>query len=227
MNMERKLYDFFEGEAMPEDCAQKIEAQMIRHPKPMIQWRRCAVAAAAMLVLVLTLFNADSICAQADSILDEIANALKPEVAQELDKDVGKVEDGVINGYSHLQSSNNGASVSWGGGNFVTLKNGRLYFTGNGEYIDITDLCSMEKAYIYPLNSGNDTIHYLCVGGTPDNYGYCEFIFDLTDGEYPWKTGASFNPKDPNNNWEPYGWYVDEKETLGHPWGIYPIPETD
>lgn len=221
--MERKVYDFFEGEAMPEDCVRKIETQMAHHPKPMIQWRRFA-AAAAVLVLMLAVFNADSICAQADSILDEIANALKPEVAQELDKDVGKVEDDVINGYSHLQSSNNGASVSWGGGNFVTVKDGRLYFTGNGEHIDITDLCSMEEAYIYPLYSGNGTIHYLCVGGTPDNYGYYEFVYDLNDGEYPWKTGAGFNPKDPSKDWAPYGWCVDVKETLDHPFFIGPDP---
>lgn len=214
--MERKINDFFEGETMPEDCVRKIETQMAHHPKPMIQWRRCTAAAAAMLILVLAVFNADSICAQADSILDEITHALNPDIPRK----IGKVEEGVYRGYSNLITEDNGSSSAWEGGSFVTVQDGRLYFTGNGEFIDITDLCSNDKAYIYPLNSGNGTIHYLCVGGTPDNYGYCEFIFDLNTEEQPWKTGGGSNHLDRNNNWEPYGWFVNVKETLGHP---YPI----
>lgn len=214
--MERKVYDFFEGETMPEDCANRIEDRMTHRPKAAIQWRRFAAAAAAMLVLVLAVFNVDSICAQADSILDEITHALNPDIPRK----IGKVEEGVYRGYSNLITEDNGSSSAWEGGSFVTVQDGRLYFTGNGEFIDITDLCSNDKAYIYPLNSGNGTIHYLCVGGTPDNYGYCEFIFDLNTEEQPWKTGGGSNHLDRNNNWEPYGWFVNVKETLGHP---YPI----
>lgn len=213
--MEKKVYEYFDGEAMPDDCARKIEAQMTHHPKPMIQWRRFTAAAAA-LVLMLAVFNVDSICAQADSILDEITHALNPDIPRK----IGKVEECVYRGYSNLITEDNGSSSAWEGGSFVTVQDGRLYFTGNGEFIDITDLCSNDKAYIYPLNSGNGTIHYLCVGGTPDNYGYCEFIFDLNTEEQPWKTGGGSNHLDRNNNWEPYGWFVNVKETLGHP---YPI----
>ena len=219
--MERKLKVFFETQTMPEDCAQKIATQMTRHPKPMIQWRRCTAAAAAMLILVLAVFNVDAISTRAASIWDEIATALKPEVAEELYKEVGKVDEGVYNGYGNLEYSeiNGVSSGSWGGADFVEVFEDRLIFTGNGEYIDITDLCSEEEAFIYTLDSGNGTIHYLCVGGTPENYGYCEFIYVPTVKQ-PWKGGGGSNHLDRNNDWEPYGWFVDVKDTLGHP---YPI----
>lgn len=213
--MERKVFEYFDGETMPEDCARRIEGSLVLRPKPAIGWRRFA-AAAAVLVLMLAVFNADGICAQADSILDEITHVLNPDIPRKL----GEVAEGIYQGYSNLITEDDGTSATWEGGSFVTVQDGRLYFTGNREHIDITDLCSNDKAYIYPLNSGNGTIHYLCVGGTPDNYGYCEFIFDLNAEEQPWKIGGGSNHLDRDNNWEPYGWYVDVKETLGHPWPI-------
>lgn len=218
--MERKLYDYFDGETMPDDCAQRIEHRMTHRPKPAIQWRRFA-AAAAVLTLMLAVFNAEAIYTQAASIWDEIATALKPEVAEELHKEVGKIDEGMYNGYGDLEYSeiDGVSSGSWGGGNFVEVVDDRLIFTGNGEHIDITDLCSEEEAFIYTLNSGNGTIHYLCVGGTPENYGYCEYIYDPS-AEQPWKGGGGSNHLDRHNNWEPYGWFVDVKETLDHPWPI-------
>ena len=215
--MERKVYDFFEKETMPEDCARRIESSMIHHHKPVIQWRRFAAAAAA-LVLVLALFNAEAICATADSILDEITHALKPETQLKLNRDIGRVANGAYHVHSDLFAYHSGSSVSWSGScNFVEVADGRLYFTGNEEYIDITDLCSMEEAYVYPLNSGDGIIHYLCVGGTPDKYGYFEFIFDMTDEVAPWKTGGGFYQIDPESE-EPYGWVHDLAEKLDCPW---------
>ena len=226
--MERQVFEFFDGETMPDGLAAKIERRLTVRRSRTCALRRYAVAAAAMVVLMLAVFNADAICAAADSILDEIAHALKPEVVLELNRDIGRISDEEYHGYSNLEITvgDHSSSASYGGSDFATVEDGRLYFTGNGEYIDITDLCSEDEAYIYILDSGNGILHYLCVGGTPDNYGLCEFIFDM-NAEQPWIGGCGFNKKDPNNNWEPYGWFVDVKETIGHPWGIYPIDETE
>ena len=193
--MERKIHDFFAQEIMPEACARRIENRMTHSPKPFMQWRRIATVAAA-LVLVLALFNAEAISATADSLWNEIAHALKPEVAQELDKDVGNIGADKYNGYGGLTytQGDHDSSVSWDCvSTFVEVVDGRLIFSGNGEYIDITDLCSEDKAYVYPLSSGNGTIHYLCVGGTADDYGYAELIFDYNKPDTPFVTAYTCN----------------------------------
>ena len=217
--MERKIYDFFDGETMPEDCARCIESRMIRRLKAAPAWRRYAAAAAAVLVLMLAVFNADAICAQAESIWDEIANALKPEVAAELDKEVGKIGAGKYIGYGAMTyiETDNGSAGSWDCSvNFLEVVDGRLIFTGNGEYIDITDLCSEDEAYVYPLDSGNGTIHYLCVGGTPEYFGYTELIFDYNKPDTPFVTGYGYNTADTiDDELIPRNWYANLLISLG------------
>lgn len=219
--MERKLYDFFEGEAMPEDCAQKIEAQMTRHPKPMIQWRRFA-AAAAVLVLMLAVFNAEAICVKAQEIRDFVVNALSPEAGP-----VGQVEEDIYISFHGVVSGKDGAQEKAALNryfgkkeiHFAEVRDGRLFFIANGENIDITDQCSMDTAFIYVVEDNRGYIHYLCVGGTPDNWGEEEYIWNpaLGDRFEAWTGSSGYMTCTPENEDARWPWVYDARERCGFP----------
>ena len=60
------------------------------------------------------------------------------------------------------------------------FKDGHLWFTANGEHIDITSQVSDATAYIYDYKDGQGITHYLIVGGAPETFGYAEFLYDET-----------------------------------------------
>lgn len=56
-------------------------------------------------------------------------------------------------------------------------EDGRLYFIGNGEHEDITDLISEDKAYVYSyIHPERNTVHYIIAGGGTDDFGYAELF---------------------------------------------------
>lgn len=62
----------------------------------------------------------------------------------------------------------------------VILKDGRMFFIVNGEYTDITDEVSVDRAYIYRYTDAQDCEHLWLVGLNSDaleNFGYAEFLF--------------------------------------------------
>ena len=60
----------------------------------------------------------------------------------------------------------------------VENENGRLIFNqDDGQRIDITDLVSEETPYIYDgSNPESEMIYYIIMGGTPEFYGWLEWI---------------------------------------------------
>ena len=58
----------------------------------------------------------------------------------------------------------------------VELRGGRLWFTADGQELDITDLVDEDTPYIYTrTDPGSGTTGYIIVGGTPENFGWAEF----------------------------------------------------
>lgn len=58
----------------------------------------------------------------------------------------------------------------------VELRGGRLWFTADGQELDITDLVDENTPYIYTrTDPGSGTTGYIIVGGTPENFGWAEF----------------------------------------------------
>lgn len=56
-------------------------------------------------------------------------------------------------------------------------ENGRLYFIGNGEHKDITDVISENKAYVYSyIHPDRNKVHYVIAGGGIDDFGYAELF---------------------------------------------------
>ncbi|MBD5115665.1 MAG: hypothetical protein HDT46_10815 [Ruminococcaceae bacterium] len=65
-------------------------------------------------------------------------------------------------------------------------ENGRLYFIGNGEHEDITDIISEDKAYVYSyIHPDRNKVHYVIAGGGVDDFGYAE-LFSRTEAQTSW-----------------------------------------
>lgn len=59
----------------------------------------------------------------------------------------------------------------------ITVENGRLWFEGDGQKVDVTDKMDENTPYIYERTdpkTGNKG--YVVLGGTVDNYGWAEFF---------------------------------------------------
>lgn len=219
--MERKIQEFFENETMPEDCAQRIEAQMTHRPRSAIRWHRIA-AAAAILALVLALFSQETVRVTAQELCDFVVNALSPEAGP-----VGEVEPGVEITFTGSVSAASEQKAmralnEYLGNQVVHLaevRDGRLYFIANGENIDITDQCSMDTAFIYIVEDNRGYIHYLCVGGTPENWGEEEHIWNpaLGDRYDAWHGGGGYNTWNYETDESRWDWVYDARERTGFP----------
>ena len=63
----------------------------------------------------------------------------------------------------------------------ITLEEGRLWFVATGERIDVTDLVDEATPYVWTRWLEDGSLHYIIVGGTPEDYGWYEGI-KLPDG---------------------------------------------
>lgn len=60
----------------------------------------------------------------------------------------------------------------------IKVQDGQIYFILDGYNTNITDYCSDETYYEYEKISDNGYRHVVLIGGTPDNVGMAEFVFD-------------------------------------------------
>lgn len=222
--MEKKIVEYFGSETMPEDCVHRIEATLTEaKPKRARPVLRAVAAAAAMLLMILAVGNAETLKVYAEEIYEQIIHALD---LQEQDF-IGQVENNVFISYGGVVVSYrddvNLTSIKINETIPAEVRDGKLYFIANGENIDITDLCSIDTAFIYVVEDATGIQHYIIVGGTPDNWGYQIIMKDpsAADGDpNGWIGGGSSNHCGESSNWEPYGWVYDAKEKIGHPWPI-------
>ena len=89
---------------------------------------------------------------------------------------------------------------------YVTTKAGRLYFTLNGQQTDITDKCSTDTYFRYDYTDADHITHVIVIGGTANDYGYAEYLFDA-DGTY------IFNNM--NVSSDTPAWFVNAEKDLG------------
>lgn len=106
---------------------------------------------------------------------------------------------------------------------FARIVNGRLYFLGNNEKIDITDEITEEKPYFYTYVDDYGLTHAMAVGysGTLENYGIYEFIWEDVDGTRDWVTGTGRNFLSSETETR-YPWVDIVWAELDVPW---PMPE--
>ncbi len=73
----------------------------------------------------------------------------------------------------------------------VTLEDGRIWLTANGEKLDITDKMDDNTPYIVEhTDKENGTSGYFVAGGTPENFGWVEF--PVIDGVITGSSGANY-----------------------------------
>lgn len=66
----------------------------------------------------------------------------------------------------------------------IVLEDGRLWFVANGERSDVTDLIDEETPYLYSSSSeSSDMTNYIAVGGTPEQFGWAEWLQTEKDGQ--------------------------------------------
>lgn len=101
---------------------------------------------------------------------------------------------------------------------FAEIRDGRLYFTGNDENLDITDQITEDSPYFYTYEQDQYEIT-LIVGYTDsiENFGTYEFIKE--DGA--WFTGSGRNFLSNVEEGKAYPWVKVVWDTLDVPW---PMP---
>lgn len=217
--MERNIHEYFESQTMPEELSRRIEQSLNAHPRMARRPRWVRVAAvAASLVLVLVMAFSGEITTAFAEVYDFFIHPQSPEETSPL----GRIGYDAYVTYGDIIDINaNGEAISTG--DPAEVRDGRLYFIANGEDIDITDLCSMDTAFIYVMQDRTGTLHYIFVGGRPDNWGYGSIMKkpgNLRNPEGEWIGGGGHNHCGRESNWEPYGWYLDAKEKIGHPFPV-------
>ena len=97
-------------------------------------------------------------------------------------------------------------------------REGRLYLTANGQDLDITDQCSEQTPYLYDFTGADGLRHAFIIGGTPENFGWAEFLWDeegLPEG------GTAFNYLKPGSDTEWADWYLSGADQLDLPWARF------
>ncbi len=89
----------------------------------------------------------------------------------------------------------------------VEVRDGQIYFVLDGSNANITDQCSEKTYYQYETVDNNGYRHVVLIGGTPDDVGMAEYIWDA-NGTFK-GSNASYNSSE-----EP-AWLASAREALG------------
>ena len=208
--MKDQVKAMFEQVTMPEGAEKKIHAAMAAGRKkrsPQGALRRLA-ATAAVLALML---------------------AISPEARAAFDRWWVKYfwTDSDITIYEEVDESGEPvatiAAVDTEAPAFARMVNGRLYFLGNGEKIDITEQLREDAPYYYTYMDEYGFTHEMAVAysGTLENFGIYEFIWKGENGEKTWVTGTGRNFLSSETG-TCYPWVEIVWQKLDIPW---PMPE--
>ena len=64
----------------------------------------------------------------------------------------------------------------YGDPTIITLEGGRLWFVAGDQRVDVTDQVDEETPYIWTQWLEDGSLHYIVVGGTPEDYGWFEGV---------------------------------------------------
>ena len=190
-------------------------------------WRRFA-AAAACLVLVVACIAVPVMAGATNMFDDFLAKMIEDSEFDEIEEVKHLSSNHVV--VKDKDGSTGSFSVA-GPADFLEESDGRLYFTANGEHIDITDKISYEEPFIYIYTDEEQIIHYIAVGGVYDpdpaktDHGWCEY-FQNAPGTEPfnplaedgWIAGGGQNEIDCDAE-KQYPWSVKALEKFDTPWG--------
>lgn len=205
--MKKKILDAFDTVTMPETCEERILQALRNDRKPgkaPVRWLQPVAAALAVVVLALSLST-------------EVRAAVSSWAVKYF------FPDSDITIYEKTNDEGNTVQivgVDTEAPAFARMVNGRLYFVGNGQKIDITDEISEESPFYYSYVDDYGLTHYMAVGisGSVENFGIYEFIREESGD---WVTGTGRNFLNPETETR-YPWVALVWQEWDIPW---PMPE--
>ncbi len=104
---------------------------------------------------------------------------------------------------------------------YTLVQDGRLYLVIGNTKIDVTDQCSYTEYYRYEIVNSDGSRNVIFVGGTVENPGWVELIFDSA-GNY---VANHMNIKDSNNSMDddPNAWFNRSMHNEGVPCGVWEL----
>lgn len=202
--MEKELKEVFNQVKMPVECALNIEGMIKekQETKPQrikIRKMPSAVAAAAAVIMALLLTDGVVYAYTGSGIISRIIAFNGAVFTKTVDEDGSIISEGQLNPEEATAPAK--------------YEDGRLYFTANGENLDITEEVSDTRAYTYTYQDAASVTHYMIVGGRPESFGYAEFL-QGADGEW---IGGSFVGGEVGGTINP-DWLQNAKQELNIPW---------
>lgn len=86
-------------------------------------------------------------------------------------------------GWVTIGSADDGPTIAMSNGldengepTIISLENGRLWFVADGQRVDVTSQVNENTPYVWTQREKNGGLHYIIVGGTPEDYGWFEGI---------------------------------------------------
>lgn len=248
--MEKQLIDAFDQVTMPEACAKKIEARLQETPAPVSRYQakpmqesRCSflVPLAAMLALVLALGlfwkpgESQTLAepTQTEDPLMEQAQEQKEQLENELEKleQSYRFRDSglrITEGENHVEAEvNTGSVTTW-----LHHADGRLYFVGNGENMDITERISMEEPFTYAYTDEEGIRIHIAVGrldaepyvSIQQSVGWAVWYRDMNKAEagmpYTGWIGGTSSGHWNNAADAEYEWHASARREFDVPWSI-------
>ncbi len=89
----------------------------------------------------------------------------------------------------------------------IEVRDGQIYFVLDGSNTNITDQCSETTYYQYETVDKNGYRHVVLIGGTPDDIGMAEYIWDES-GTFSGSNASYNHSKEP-------AWLTAAQEALG------------
>lgn len=205
--MKNQIRNMFEQTTMPRDTEMRIRAAMGRRQPAKSRWKP-AVTAAAVLAMLL-LISPQARAAVEGWVMKYVFSGSDLTIYQQTDP------QGNVTGIM--------ATVDTEAPAFAQIVDGRLYFLGNGENLDITDEIAEDNPFFYTYVDNYGLTHAMAVGysGSIENYGIYEFIWEDVDGQRDWVTGSGRNFLSSETETR-YPWVDLVWQELNVPW---PMPE--
>lgn len=205
--MKDQIRNMFEQITMPRDTEMRIRAAMDRRQPAKSRWKP-AVTAAAVLAMLL-LISPQARAAVEGWVMKYVFSGSDLTIYQQTDP------QGNVTGIM--------ATVDTEAPAFAQIVDGRLYFLGNGENLDITDEIAEDNPFFYTYVDNYGLTHAMAVGysGSIENYGIYEFIWEDVDGQRDWVTGSGRNFLSSETETR-YPWVDLVWQELNVPW---PMPE--
>ena len=242
--MSNKIYSAFDEIRMSNTCQDTILKAMQRNSPHSVRNHliRVTTAAACLMATLLILCNPTAVAA-----LENTITATLKKIIQIQEDDTTLIRYDSTDGKFYAENVyREDGSLLWGHGRNNLLvapewyveQDNRVYFAGNGEWIDVTDQISLEIPFTYVYTDHGGIIHYIAIGGVyhPDpelnNVGYAEWYFDpdYTDPTHGiqghWVGGYCDNYWDKNTGTD-WLWLQKAKQEMDFPWPSFSDPGPD